>query len=296
MRIRSRNLIVFSAAVLLFSTSLAAQGIGDRNRAADGDGRYSIQGRVYLPSGKPAINAKVSINSADALAISSVTDLNGTFQVGSLRAGNYMVVVSVDGFPSEKETVTIDRFAPVGRTYSLVIHLQPEGRPSKAAGSDQRSGSALAFFEKGSAYLKQNELDKALESFVKAVSIDQDYFEAKYSIGYTQYLKKNYEVASAIFVDILKQKRDFAEAYMYLGISLYYLQNIRDAETALKAAVAGKDDARVALAHRFLGGLYAQTKRHAEAAAELGKYLELVPTAPDADRLKATIEDLKKRS
>ena len=52
--------LVFISACLgaLFSTMTLAQGIGDRNRAADsGGGTYSIQGRVYLPDGRPAQNA-----------------------------------------------------------------------------------------------------------------------------------------------------------------------------------------------------------------------------------------------
>ncbi|NOT46953.1 MAG: tetratricopeptide repeat protein [Acidobacteria bacterium] len=334
MRGRFFCFFTLALAVVFPVLQTSAQGIGDRNRPAEGDGRYSIQGRVYLPNGKPAINARVSISSAENSGISAVTDMNGMFQVGGLRAGNYTCMVSFAGFPAEKEILTIDRFAPVGRTFSVTIHLQPEPRSSVESADDSRLSGvpklaqekyrnglerlkqndakgaimlfndaialhpnfAAAYYEKGSAHLKENDLDKALESFVKAVSIDQNYLEAKYSVGYTQYLKKNYEVAAAIFVDVLKQKRDLAEAYMYLGISLYYLKNIRDAETALKAAVAGREDIRVALAHRFLGGLYAQTNRNPEAAAELQKYLELVPTAPDATRLRSTIEELKKKS
>lgn len=322
------------AALVLPALQTSAQGIGDRNRPADGDGRYSIQGRVYLSDGKPAVNAKVSISSAESSGINAITDMNGMFQVGSLRAGNYTFIVAVPGFPTEKEMLTIDRFAPAGRTFSIAIHLQPEGRDPKENTVDPKFAGvpkqalekyksgveklkqddaraavvlfdeaiaaypafAAAYYEKGLAHLKQNDLDKALESFVKAVSNDPDYFEAKYSVGYTQYLKKNYEVAAAIFVDVLKQRRDFAEAYMYLGISLYYLKNTRDAETALKAALTGKDDHRLALAHRFLGGLYAQTRRNAEAVTELEKYLELVPSAPDADRLRSTIAELRKKS
>lgn len=323
------------AAVLFCSLQYRAQGVGDRNRAADGgDGTYGVQGRVYLPNGKPAINAKIYINSADSIAVTTVTDLNGMFQVGSLRAGNYSIVISVEGFPSERETVIIDRFAPAGRTFPIAVHFRSQGRREpeqtvdpkfqgvpkhavdkytegveKLRQNDLKAAVALfdeaiaahanfaaAYYEKGTAHLKANSLDKALEAFVKAVSIDQEYFEAKYSVGYTQYLKKNYEVASAIFIDVLKQRRDFAEAYMYLGISLYYLKNAKDAETALKAAVSITNDARVALAHRFLGGLYIQADRKGEAAAELQKYLDLVPSAPDAGRLRSTIEDLKKKS
>lgn len=327
--------LLIVAAALLNSVECPAQGIGDRNRAADGgDGQFGLQGRVYLPNGKPAVNARVSISSADTLPKTASTDLNGMFQVGSLRAGNYSVTVRAEGFPTEQEIVIIDRFAPIGRTFSVVINLQPEppgpaavskdprleGIPGPAAEKfrrgierlaqkDTKAGIvffdeaialhpafAVAHYEKGTAYLKENSLDKALEAFVKAIEINPNYLEAKYSVGYTHYLKKNYEVAAAVFADVLKQKRDFAEAFLHLGISLYYLKNVTAAETALKAAVSLKDDASTALAHRFLGGMYMQANRKTEAAAELQKYLDLVPSAPDAARLKTTIEDLKKRS
>ena len=143
---------------------------------------------------------------------------------------------------------------------------------------------APAYHQKGTAYLKENELDKALESFVKAISIKPDYFEAKFSVGYTQYLKKNYEVAAAVFDDVLKQQADMPEAQMYLGISLFNLKNVDAAETILKKTVAAKSGERLALAHLYLGQIYAQKKKNAEAAAELEKYLELLPKAELADR------------
>lgn len=334
MKAQGARLTALFATLLLFVSHSNSQGIGDRNRAADGDGRYSIQGRVYLPNGKPATNVKVYINSADSVATNAVTDMNGMFQVGSLRGGNYSVTVSAAGFPSETETVIIDRFAPAGRTFSVVLNLRgdaPEtssasrdprldGVPKAAADKfrkaiekrdqkDLRGAAALldeaiaifpqfasAYFERGSLELKANENDKALASFVKAIELNPNYLEAKYSVGYVHYLKKNYEVASAVFADVLKQKRDFAEAFMYLGISLYYLKDLSSAEKALRNAISIRDDQAVALAHRFLGGMYAQSNRHSEAAAQLQKYLDMVPSAPDAERLRATIEDLKKRS
>ena len=138
-------------------------------------------------------------------------------------------------------------------------------------------------------------LDKALEAFVKAISISPDYFEAKFSVGYTQYLKKNYEVAAAVFDDVLKQKPDMAEAQMYLGISLFNLKNVDAAETILKKTVAAKGGERLALAHLYLGQIYVQKKKNAEAVSELEKYLELLPKAPNAERIKSAIADLKKQ-
>ena len=341
MKTKLRLMFIFMGPAFL-SLGLTAgadgQGIGDRNRPADsGDGRYGIQGKVYLPNGKPAANVRAVISSADSAGSSAVSNMDGVFQVGGLRAGNYSITLSIAGFQTETDRLTIDRFAPIGRTFNVVFHLRPEQQardgepragvisvnplladvPNDALAKFQKGidrltkndpkgaithfddaivaypNFAAAYYERGSAFLKTNDLDKALESFVKAVSVKPDYLEAKYSVGYTQYIKKNYEVAAAVFDDVLKQKKEFPEAQMYLGIALYFLKNIEAAEAFLKRSIAGGNE-KVALAHRYLGGIYLQKNRTAEAAAELQKYLELVPKAPDADRLKGTIAELKK--
>ena len=49
------------------------------------------------------------------------------------------------------------------------------------------------------------------------------------------------------------------------------------------------------LTHKYLGGIYMQKKQNKEAIVELQKYLDLLPKAPDADKIKATISDLKKK-
>lgn len=336
-----RNRYVFAAVFLCALSFLTVvgtngQGIGDRNRASDSNGgSYSIQGRVYLPDGRPAQNVKVEIENADAPSSSVYTNLEGIFQTGSVRAGNFNLSVTVPGFPTEREFLIIDRDSPAGRTFNVVLYLRNEGQKKgdfysnnplykdvpkdaldkykKAVEKLQKNdakgaillfdeaitaypGFAAAHREKGTALLKENDPDKALESFVKAIQIKPDYLEAKYSVGYTQYLKKNYEVAAAVFDDVLKQKADMPEAHMYLGISLYYLKNVVAAEEQLKLAVTPKDSESVALAHRYLGGIYMQKKQNAQAASELQKYLNLVPKAPDADKLKSAIADLKKQS
>jgi regulator of sirC expression with transglutaminase-like and TPR domain len=51
----------------------------------------------------------------------------------------------------------------------------------------------------------------------------------------------------------------------------------------------------LALAHKYLGGLYMSTHKNKEAADELEKYLKLDPKAPDADRIKGTIKDLRNK-
>ncbi len=311
------------------------QGFGDRNRPGDSEGRYTIQGRVMLPDGRPAQNVRVHIENPDQPSQSYYTNLDGIFQTGSVRAGNFTITATADGLPPEREILTIDRSAAAGRTFNISLFLRAEGQkkgdfysnnplfkdvPKPALDKfkkgvermekDDAKGAvplfdeaiaeypsfAVAYHQKGTAYLKESDLDKALEAFVKAISLKPDYIEAKYSFGYTHYLKKNYEVAAAVFEDVLKLEANMPEANMYLGISLYNLKDVDAAEAGLKKAVAAKGGDKLALAHLYLGQIYAQKKKNGEAITELEKYLELLPKAPNADRIKTAIANLKKQT
>jgi Tfp pilus assembly protein PilF len=328
-----RKLQLMFIFMCLGALGVYGQGIGDRNRAGDSEGRFTITGRVYMPDGRPAASVKVDVDNTDG-ANTYYTNSDGTFQTGSIKAGNYTISVSIPGLPTERESVTIDRDSPSGQSYNVALFLRPEGQKKgdfysnnplfrevpkpalekfkkgveKLEKNDAKGAVVLfdeaiaaypnfapAYHQKGTAYLKENSFDKALEAFVKAISISPEYFEAKFSVGYVQYLKKNYEVAAAVFDDVLKQKADMPEAQMYLGISLFNIKNIDAAETVLKKTVTAKGGERLALAHLYLGQIYAQKKKNAEAASELQKYLELLPKAPNAEKIKAAIADLKKQ-
>ena len=314
--------------------SVLGQGYGDRNRPA-GRGTYRISGRVYLPDGTPARDVNVSANSMELSGSGSTrTDQDGNFTISGLSSGNYSVSVRQEGYPTENEAVTIAEGAISGQAYQLAFYLRAPGQPKgtrpanpllkdvpkeptarfhkameKMGTGDSKAAIPLfdeaialhpnfaaAYYERGAAFLKLNELDKALDSFVKAIELKPDYVEPKYSVGYTQYLKKNYEVAAAVFDDVLKQRKDMADASMYLGISLYNLKNVDAAEVTLQKAIGMPGGERLALAHLYLGQIYIQKKRNREAATELEKYLDLVPKAPNADKLKSTIADLKKKT
>ncbi len=318
----------------LVAQSIHAQGIGDRNRPA-GRGTYKIVGKVYLPDGRPAIDINVSASGAETSGVSARTDIDGAYVLSGLSSGNYTVVVRASGYQTETEFLTIAEGAISGQSFQIPFHLRPPGQPKKEsrptnpnlagvskpaaakyekaiehlAKGDAKSAMPLldeaiaaypnfaaAYYEKGAAFLKLNELDKAVEAFVKAITIKPDYLEAKYGYGMAVFQKKNYEVAEAVFRDVLKQKNDMAEAHLNLGISLFYLKNGNEAETELKTAIAGKGGEKLALGHLYLGQIYIMKKQNADAAAELQKYIDLAPKAPNVDKVKATIADLKKQS
>jgi regulator of sirC expression with transglutaminase-like and TPR domain len=50
------------------------------------------------------------------------------------------------------------------------------------------------------------------------------------------------------------------------------------------------------LAQYYLGGIYWKKKDYPKAVAALEDYLRLTPNAPDAERVRATIKDLRTRT
>jgi len=319
-------------AISIAPVLVLGQGIGDRNRPSSG-GTHVVSGKVRLPDGRPAVNARVVLSNTDIGASQQMTDLDGAFSFSGMPEGNYSLTIKADGFQTENEIFTIERFANAGQgtQFSFILRLpnQPKGEAASSnpllkdvpkdavskfekgiekASKDDAKGAvadfdaaiaaypnfAAAYYEKGAALLKTNDIDNALAAFVKAIQLKPDYIEAKYGYGMAMYQKKDYTVAAAAFNDVLQQRKEMAEAHLNLGISLFYLKNIDAAESELKTAVSTKGGEKLALAHLYLGQIYSQKKRNTDAVTELEKYLEMVPKAPNADRIKQAIDQLKK--
>jgi predicted Zn-dependent protease len=326
--------VLICAAFLTFVSGAGAQGIGDRNQANNGPdaGRYGIQGRVIMPDGTPAKRVNVSYSSTTASSSSMQTDEEGAFRFSNLPSGNYTVVVRVEGLPTATESFTISREGTQGQAQSVVVYLRAEGQkkgdfsgspmfkgvPKEAyakyqkavekASSDDKGAIllldeaialypqfAMAHYEKGLLYQKQNDLDNAMLSFQKAIAAKPDFIDAKMSYGMTLIGMKNYEMAASVFQDVMKQKNDVPSSYYNFGIAMMGMNKIDIAEKAFKYALSLKGGENLAAAHKYLGSIYMQKKQNAEAIAELQKYLELMPKAGDADRIKAAIEELKKK-
>jgi len=320
------------ATVMFLPALAAAQGIGDRNRPSSG-GSHVISGKVRLPDGKPALNVRVTLSNTDIGSSQQNTDQDGAFAFSGMPEGNYTLTVRADGYQTENETFTIERFSAAGQGAEFSFFLRAPGQPktdSRAANpllkdvpkdavskfekgkekvsKDDAKGAitdfdaaiaaypnfAAAYYEKGAVQMKLSDWDGALGSFVKAIQLKPDYVEAKYGYGLSEFQKKNYEVAAAAFGDVLQTKKDMAEAHMNLGISLFYLKNNSGAESELKTAIASPGGDKLALAHLYLGQIYSQKKQIADAIRELENYLDRLPKAPNADRIKQAIEHLKK--
>lgn len=315
------------------ASSPYAQGIGDRNRPS-GEGSYRIMGKVYLPDGTPAKGVSVTADSAAFSGGSARTDDDGAFVISGVAGGNYTVTARLKGYQNESEAFTISKDTTNGQAFQLALHLRKAGEAKSAAKTssnfadvppkalakyeeamalmtkdewakavpllDQALAAhpkfAAAHYEKGAAYLKLKELDKSREAFVQAITIKPDYLDAKYGYGLASFGKKDYAVAEAAFRDVLKEKSDMAEAHLNLGMSLYHLKSMDEAQAELQGAVTMKGGEKLALGHLYLGQILMQKKKNADAAVELQKYLDLAPNAPNTDKIRTVIADLKKQS
>ncbi|HLM03163.1 MAG TPA: tetratricopeptide repeat protein [Pyrinomonadaceae bacterium] len=329
----TRGLALTIMLAFWFLPDASAQGYGDRNTT--GDGKLAIQGKVFLPNGNPAAGVTVSYSGTEFVSGTARTDDSGNFRFSNLPPGNYTVTVrGTEAFETDTESVAMGKESSAGQSFTVVFNLRSKGTkkgdlsanpffanvPKEALKKYQEAAEsvkkndlkaavasldaaiaiypdfAFAYNEKGLLLVRQNELDKALEAYVKAIQIKPDYFDAKFNFGYALLNKKQYEQTEMIFRDLLKQKNDLPTAHMYLAIALTGLKKYDEAEAELKQAISLKGGENLAQAHRYLGGIYIQKNRHAEAISELQKYLELSPKAPDAEKLKAIIEDLKKKT
>jgi regulator of sirC expression with transglutaminase-like and TPR domain len=69
---------------------------------------------------------------------------------------------------------------------------------------------------------------------------------------------------------------------------------MEEAQKEFEAAVSS-NSSEVAAAHRYLGGIYWGNRDYKRAADELEAYLKLSPNAPDAEKTKQAIKELRSK-
>jgi Tfp pilus assembly protein PilF len=152
----------------------------------------------------------------------------------------------------------------------------------------------LALNELGVQYLKTGQANKAVDPLKSAAGLSPDAFTPKLNLGIALLETQQYQEAEAQLREALKITST-PTAHMYLGLTLAHLRNDLEAEKEFKAAISSSND-QLSIAHYYLGGLYWQTRQYNRAAEELETYLRLAPNAPDAERVRGTIKELRAKS
>lgn len=153
----------------------------------------------------------------------------------------------------------------------------------------------LALNSLGVEYLKLGSADKALEALRSAVKLSPEAFVPRLNYGIAYLEKKQFAEAEANLRQALQKNDSSPSAHMYLGITLISLRRYDEAEKELQRAVSLKGGDSMAQAHKLLGGLYWQKGQFKQAAEQLEVYLKLAPKAPDAEKIRTTVKELRSK-
>lgn len=185
------------------------------------------------------------------------------------------------------------------RLYEKGLEQSRANDPAKAADTLKEAVAVhpnfpLALNELGVQYLKLRQTNKAVEVLREACKLDPDAFAARLNLGVALLEAKQFTHSEEHLREALKRNSSAVTAHMYLGITLLRLNKFEEAEKELLIA-AESNAAQLSMANYYLGGLYWRKKDYARAVEQLEKYLLLTPQAPDADRVRATVKDLRSR-
>jgi tetratricopeptide (TPR) repeat protein len=261
------------------------------------------------------------------------TNETGNFAFRGLPTGSYTVLVEKEkDFEPYSQSVDIRQFrGSPPQVYTLNIRLEFKGRPETKPGvinaelvnvpqkarayydnavAQAKKGDhkgaieqlnlaikeypsfPLAFNELGVQYLKLNQLENADEAFQGALKIAPDAFAALINRGIANVMMKRYGEAVPILRKALKKNDQSAVGHYFLGQALANLGLFEDAEKELLASLKlGREEMKEA--HRILAIIYTSRGAKKQAADELEAYLKLAPNAPDAEKLKDRIRQLK---
>lgn len=153
----------------------------------------------------------------------------------------------------------------------------------------------LALNELGVQYLKLRQVNKAVEVLKEACKLNPDAFASRLNLGIALLEAKQFSEAEGHLREAVKGNPSAATAHMYLGIALLRLNKYDEAEKELLVATTA-NASQLAMANYYLGGLYWRKQDYARAVEQLEKYLALTPNAPDAERVRTTIKDLRGRT
>ena len=298
---------------------LQTYGMGEMSTLADSSGSFTF---TSLSPG----NYTLVVNAGDQYeiareAVTIDSDLalprSGLPINPGSRAYTVMVTLQLKAENRSKPSVVNAALAEVpAEARDLYEKALQFGKAGDSAKAVENLKSALALFPKfplalnelGVQYLKLKQANNAIEPLRSATLLSPDAATPKLNLGIALLETNSYSEAEAQLRNALRISAT-PTTHMYLGLTLYHLQNKAEAEKELKAAIEGGGN-QLSIAHYYLGGLYWKMGdelnrdrdhdrglvEYRRAADELETYLRLTPEAPDAERVRGTIKQLRAKN
>lgn len=188
---------------------------------------------------------------------------------------------------------------PARKAYEKSIELAQNGEYLKAVEQLKQAISFHAAFpvalnELGVLYLKLGQVDEASGALSTAVKLAPQDFQPNLNYGIALLNQRKFTEAEGQLRVALGINPKVSSAHMYLGIALMHQKKLDEAQKELEIAVSSKNS-EIAVAHRYLGGIYWANRDYKRAAEQLETYIKLAPNASDADKIKQSIKELRKK-
>jgi tetratricopeptide (TPR) repeat protein len=296
-------------------------------------GKHFISGTVFTPSGTP-LRARTRIRLASMNGeIVTTTDDTGKFIFSGISNGLYTVFVDEDNeYETALSTLEVaERRGGLGQNFTIFLRLRAKDSKLKkpeviSAANAGVPKAAAAQYTKAIELAQKGDHQGAIEQLKLAVAAYPQYMLAHSELGVQHIKIGKLEEADTHFLAALKIKPDAYEPLVNRGILLVRLKRFADADAELRKALAvnetaivhyylGRtaiglqklDDAEKELlrsielggdevkeAHRMLANVYLEKGDDKRALESLETYLKLVPNAPDAEKLREAVSQLKK--
>jgi Flp pilus assembly protein TadD len=243
---RFARLILFLAALLIFSTAVSSQGIPGANVPGNISGNV-----VYHDGNKPAARVKVEIrNNAGQLIDTYFTESDGRFATPSIPNGVYVITVDAEGYKPFRRQEELLGYPGV-RIY-IVLDAVPGQKPLPSVAGPSISARELGLPQEAQDALHQ---------------------------GTTALFQKHNAAASLpFFQKVSTMAPDFYEASYYQGVALMELGRKKEAEDQFRNAASLSDD-KFPDADFALGSLLTDQKQFPEAEKLVRAGLVMQPDA-----------------
>lgn len=281
------SFMLFVASLALSARAQTDGGLGADLGDAGTGGRNTIQGRIYLPSGRGLDRrVRVRLSSVRGGESSTMSDDNGAFTFRRLTGGTYHVTVEAGKeFARAGETVDILESATrmrrdqPGQTLTVQIQLQlkreEHGTTTTVINAVLASipRPARELYEQALASARGGGHRKAIELLKRAVALHPDFPLAFNELGTQHHKLGQLDAAADAFRAALKLAPGIFVLHLNYGVLLVQQKKYVEAEAELKRALENDDTS--AWAHLYRGRALIGLKRDLEAEKELQLAIKL---------------------
>ena len=297
--------------------------------AQDWRGEGRLQGRVVDEQKKPLAGVKVRAALASVVGtLDAVTDNRGDWTIDGVAPGTWQLTFEKDGYlPAEANSDVEEdgRSTSVRTTLKKMFDpnafIQDEGKKAEALMKQKKYGDARAVYEAIAAkvpevkasmeqniartYYLEGKIDRTIEHMKASLALDPTNTQSKLLLASVLVESGAIDEGAQLLSSVDESAIADAQVYLSFGAALIGKQRSADALKYLDKAVARFPQSPQAYYYRASALIDlvnaekdpknpARIERIGRIKSDLQKFLELAPTAPEAEQVKKLLEQISK--